>query len=53
MGRVAYYGEYGMDIFLILGPLVPEITVKYFAVSFIFFNSGISLKTEVNVELVA
>ncbi|XP_072039872.1 sodium/bile acid cotransporter 7-like isoform X2 [Amphiura filiformis] len=28
------------------GPLMPEITVKYFAVSFIFFNSGLSLKTE-------
>ncbi|XP_022079555.1 sodium/bile acid cotransporter 7-B-like [Acanthaster planci] len=28
------------------GPLRPEITVKYFAVSFIFFNSGLSLKTE-------
>ncbi|XP_006823728.1 sodium/bile acid cotransporter 7-A-like [Saccoglossus kowalevskii] len=28
------------------GPLKPEITVKYLAVSFIFFNSGLSLKTE-------
>lgn len=28
------------------GPLHPEITIKYFAVSFIFFNSGLSLKTE-------
>ncbi|KAI8479797.1 hypothetical protein Bbelb_424560 [Branchiostoma belcheri] len=28
------------------GPLKPEYTVKYFAVSFIFFNSGLSLKTE-------
>lgn len=28
------------------GPLVPEITVKYLAVSFIFFNSGLSLRTE-------
>lgn len=29
------------------GPLKPEITVKYIAVSLIFFNSGLSLKTEV------
>ena len=29
------------------GPLRPEITVKYIAVSTIFFNSGLSLKTEV------
>lgn len=29
------------------GPLKPEITVKYIAVSTIFFNSGLSLKTEV------
>lgn len=28
------------------GPLHPEITVKYFAVGFIFFNSGLSLKSE-------
>ncbi|XP_071786692.1 sodium/bile acid cotransporter 7-like isoform X2 [Asterias amurensis] len=28
------------------GPIKPEITVKYLAVSFIFFNSGLSLKTE-------
>jgi len=28
------------------GPLMPEITIKYFAVSIIFFNSGLSLKTE-------
>ncbi|XP_786622.3 sodium/bile acid cotransporter 7-B isoform X2 [Strongylocentrotus purpuratus] len=28
------------------GPLIPEITVKYLAVSIIFFNSGLSLKTE-------
>ncbi|XP_071846608.1 sodium/bile acid cotransporter 7-like [Apostichopus japonicus] len=28
------------------GPLVPEITIKYLAVAFIFFNSGLSLKTE-------
>ncbi|XP_041455624.1 sodium/bile acid cotransporter 7-B-like isoform X2 [Lytechinus variegatus] len=28
------------------GPLLPEITVKYLAVSIIFFNSGLSLKTE-------
>lgn len=28
------------------GPLKPEITVKYIAVSTIFFNSGLSLKTE-------
>ncbi|XP_064404200.1 sodium/bile acid cotransporter 7-B-like isoform X1 [Halichondria panicea] len=28
------------------GPLHPEYTVKYFAVSVIFFNSGLSLKTE-------
>lgn len=27
------------------GPLNPEITVKYLAVSIIFFNSGLSLKT--------
>ena len=29
------------------GPLGPEYTVKYIAVSLIFFNSGLSLKTEV------
>ncbi|XP_064417654.1 sodium/bile acid cotransporter 7 isoform X2 [Latimeria chalumnae] len=28
------------------GPLKPEITVSYIAVSAIFFNSGLSLKTE-------
>ncbi|XP_058406144.1 sodium/bile acid cotransporter 7 isoform X8 [Diceros bicornis minor] len=28
------------------GPLKPEITVSYIAVSTIFFNSGLSLKTE-------
>lgn len=28
------------------GPLKPEITVKYFAVFLIFFNSGLSLKAE-------
>ncbi|XP_038611039.1 sodium/bile acid cotransporter 7 isoform X6 [Tachyglossus aculeatus] len=28
------------------GPLKPEITVTYIAVSAIFFNSGLSLKTE-------
>lgn len=30
-----------------LGPLKPEITITYIAVSAIFFNSGLSLKTEV------
>ncbi|XP_028658553.1 sodium/bile acid cotransporter 7 isoform X2 [Erpetoichthys calabaricus] len=29
------------------GPLKPEITITYIAVSTIFFNSGLSLKTEV------
>ncbi|KAF3837494.1 hypothetical protein F7725_004958, partial [Dissostichus mawsoni] len=29
-----------------IGPLKPEITIAYFAVSLIFFNSGLSLKTE-------
>ncbi|XP_031444725.1 sodium/bile acid cotransporter 7 isoform X3 [Phasianus colchicus] len=29
------------------GPLKPEITITYIAVSAIFFNSGLSLKTEV------
>jgi sodium/bile acid cotransporter 7 len=29
------------------GPLKPEITVKIIAVSAIFFNSGLSLKTDV------
>lgn len=29
------------------GPLKPEITITYVAVSLIFFNSGLSLKTEV------
>ncbi|XP_069412857.1 sodium/bile acid cotransporter 7 isoform X5 [Ovis canadensis] len=29
------------------GPLKPEITVSYIAVATIFFNSGLSLKTEV------
>ncbi|XP_026524563.1 sodium/bile acid cotransporter 7 isoform X2 [Pseudonaja textilis] len=28
------------------GPLKPEITITYVAVSAIFFNSGLSLKTE-------
>ncbi|XP_024914986.1 sodium/bile acid cotransporter 7 isoform X4 [Cynoglossus semilaevis] len=28
------------------GPLKPEVTVSYIAVSLIFFNSGLSLKTE-------
>ncbi|XP_051866302.1 sodium/bile acid cotransporter 7 isoform X4 [Pristis pectinata] len=28
------------------GPLKPEITITYIAVSTIFFNSGLSLKTE-------
>lgn len=31
----------------LLGPLKPEITIAYVAVSLIFFNSGLSLKTEV------
>ncbi len=31
------------------GPLHPEYTVRYIAVSVIFFNSGLSLKTEVSV----
>ncbi|XP_030743066.1 sodium/bile acid cotransporter 7 [Echinops telfairi] len=29
------------------GPLKPEITVTYIAVAIIFFNSGLSLKTEI------
>lgn len=29
------------------GPLKPEVTIAYVAVSLIFFNSGLSLKTEV------
>lgn len=33
--------------FFLSGPLKPEITIAYFAVSLIFFNSGLSLKTEV------
>ena len=28
------------------GPLYPEVTIKYIAVSVIFFNSGLSLRTE-------
>lgn len=28
------------------GPMMPEITIKYIAVTVIFFNSGLSLKTE-------
>ena len=32
----------------LVGPLIPEITVKYVAVFLIFFNSGLSLRTEVN-----
>ncbi|XP_048365667.1 sodium/bile acid cotransporter 7 isoform X4 [Sphaerodactylus townsendi] len=28
------------------GPLMPEISITYVAVSAIFFNSGLSLKTE-------
>ncbi|CAH1776413.1 unnamed protein product [Owenia fusiformis] len=34
------------DIGIKGGPLRPEITVKFIAVSVIFFNSGLSLKTE-------
>lgn len=34
-------------VFVFLGPLKPEITITYIAVSAIFFNSGLSLKTEV------
>ena len=30
---------------------MPEITVKYMAVSLIFFNSGLSLRTEVGGNL--
>ena len=37
----------GFGIFTTTGPLKPEITVKIIAVSTIFFNSGLSLKTEV------
>ena len=38
----------GINTLLIfLGPLRPEITIKYIAVSLIFFNSGLSLQTEV------
>ncbi|TMS02223.1 Sodium/bile acid cotransporter 7 [Larimichthys crocea] len=33
------------------GPLKPEVTVAYVAVSLIFFNSGLSLKTEVSFML--
>ncbi|XP_069098721.1 sodium/bile acid cotransporter 7 isoform X4 [Pleurodeles waltl] len=33
------------------GPLMPEITITYIAVSAIFFNSGLSLKTEVSLPL--
>lgn len=33
--------------FSLTGPLKPEITIAYVAVSLIFFNSGLSLKTEV------
>ena len=32
---------------MITGPLKPDITVKIIAVSTIFFNSGLSIKTEV------
>ncbi|XP_009953741.1 PREDICTED: sodium/bile acid cotransporter 7-like, partial [Leptosomus discolor] len=31
---------------VVWGPLKPEITITYIAVSAIFFNSGLSLKTE-------
>lgn len=34
--------------FCLSGPLKPEVTIAYFAVSLIFFNSGLSLKTEVS-----
>ena len=37
----------GYMVFLLLGILKPEVTVKYIAVFIIFFNSGISLKSEV------
>lgn len=38
----------GKQMYLSLsGPLKPEVTIAYVAVSLIFFNSGLSLKTEV------
>lgn len=39
---------YKIAILLLTGPLKPEITITYVAVSTIFFNSGLSLKTEVS-----
>lgn len=38
---------FGFFVYLFLGPLKPEISITYIAVSAIFFNSGLSLKTEV------
>ena len=44
--------NYGCFFFLShAGPLVPEITIKYIAVILIFFNSGLSLKTEVRLSI--
>ncbi|XP_070553235.1 sodium/bile acid cotransporter 7-like [Ptychodera flava] len=43
---VIVFARLDPDIGMKGGPLKPEITVKYLAVSFIFFNSGLSLKTE-------
>lgn len=47
-----YYTDYvtfeNLICFCLSGPLKPEVTVAYIAVSLIFFNSGLSLKTEVS-----
>lgn len=41
--------SFNKDVFVCFhsGPLKPEVTIAYVAVSLIFFNSGLSLKTEV------
>ncbi|XP_064272809.1 sodium/bile acid cotransporter 7 isoform X2 [Passer domesticus] len=45
--RAVFSADLGDHLKLIVsGPLKPEITITYIAVSAIFFNSGLSLKTE-------
>lgn len=41
---------YNYDFYICKGILRPEITVKFFAVAIIFFNSGISLRSEVYID---
>lgn len=45
--RINMHFTFKFIIIIFAGPLRPEYTVKYIAVSLIFFNSGLSLKSEV------